>query len=423
MNDMNEYTPVSPAGPAPAADPAPTVGLAVGRGTGEEVAAVFTRVLGHLATRHERPVTLVRSPRVYHSYVSLRPLAIEPGGAGVPEIRRLSAEDAAHYEEWLRARAAAGTRVVFRTAINAQSLYLVRQRLRAVKVDTLDADGARLLLVRDEAQGFYTGGNTHTPGHVSRTTEFSREITEQLLAYALRRAREEWPEGPARIVMAYKFHLLDGALDAWVRDFAAREGIEVGVFQPDTVNRNLVAHRPEDRTVLLAGNEWADIMHLVLLDRYGSGRQEDHCTRNVHLDPDVAGLVEYQTVHGSADDLEGRDLLNPVATLRAAAAIAERYVGCTGAEAAAEAALARLGSAGIRTPDQGGKHATTGVVDAFLGELGAHPPASAEEPARAGASAQTWAPVPAGAPVPVTATLAQALVPAPGQDRAPGFAR
>ncbi|ASY34936.1 MULTISPECIES: isocitrate/isopropylmalate family dehydrogenase [unclassified Streptomyces] len=410
MNDMSEQTPGAPAGTGPLAGPAPTVGLAVGRGTGEEVAAVFTRVLGHLATRHERPVTLVRSPRVYHSYVSLRPLAIEPGGAGVPEIRRLSAEDAAHYEDWLRARAAVGTRVVFRTAINAQSLYLVRQRLRAVKVDTLDADGARMLLVRDEAQGFYTGGNTHTPGHVSRTTEFSREITEQLLAYALRRAREEWPEGPARIVMAYKFHLLDGALDAWVRDFAAREGIEVGVFQPDTVNRNLVAHRPEDRTVLLAGNEWADIMHLVLLDRYGSGRQEDHCTRNVHLDPDVAGLVEYQTVHGSADDLEGRDLLNPVATLRAAAAIAERYVGCTGAEAATEAALARLGEAGIRTPDQGGKHSTTGVVDAFLEELGAaHVPVAPESPASGVALA--------------AASLAQAVVPAPGQDLAPGLAR
>ncbi|WP_431033623.1 isocitrate/isopropylmalate family dehydrogenase [Streptomyces sp. P6-2-1] len=394
MNDMSEQTPgptadtdrapaptagpVPTAGSAVTAGPVPTVGLAVGRGTGEEVAAVFTRVLGHLAARHERPVTLVRSPRVYHSYVSLRPLAIEPGGPGVPEIRRLSAEDAAHYEEWLRTRAAEGTRVVFRTAINAQSLYLVRQRLRAVKVDTLDADGARLLLVRDEAQGFYTGGNTHTPGHVSRTTEFSREITEQLLGYALRRAREEWPEGPARIVMAYKFHLLDGALDAWVRDFAAREGIDIGVFQPDTVNRNLVAHRPEDRTVLLAGNEWADIMHLVLLDRYGAGRQEDHCTRNVHLDPDVAGLVEYQTVHGSADDLEGRDLLNPVATLRAAAAIAERYVGCVGAEAATEAALARLGDAGVRTPDQGGKHTTTGVVDAFIEELGAGLPAPAE---------------------------------------------
>ncbi|WP_308800437.1 isocitrate/isopropylmalate family dehydrogenase [Streptomyces sp. NEAU-H3] len=279
-----------------------------------------------------------------------------------------------------------------------------------MKVDTLDAAGARMLLVRDEAQGFYTGGNTPTPGHVSRTTEFSREITEQLLASALRRAREEWPAGPARIVMAYKFHLLDDALDAWVRDFAAREGIEVGVFQPDTVNRNLVAHRPEDRTVLLAGNEWADIMHLVLLDRYGSGRQEDHCTRNVHLDPDVAGLVEYQTVHGSADDLEGRDLLNPVATLRAAAAIAERYVGCTGAEAATEAALARLGEAGIRTPDQGGKHSTTGVVDAFLEELGAaHVPGATESPASGVALA--------------AASLAQAVVPAPGQDLAPGLAR
>ncbi|MEK8169044.1 hypothetical protein NKH77_02035 [Streptomyces sp. M19] len=60
-------------------------------------------------------------------------------GDGVEEIRRLTREDAEHYEGFLRERAAAGTRVVFRTAINAQTLYLVRQRLHAVKVDTLDA--------------------------------------------------------------------------------------------------------------------------------------------------------------------------------------------------------------------------------------------------------------------------------------------
>ena len=44
-----------------------------------------------------------------------------------------------------------------------------------------------------------------------------------------------------------------------------------------------------------------------LLDRFGAERQESRFTENVHLHPDVAGLVEYQTVHGSADDLEGMD--------------------------------------------------------------------------------------------------------------------
>ncbi|MFE9252034.1 isocitrate/isopropylmalate family dehydrogenase [Streptomyces sp. NPDC007088] len=374
---------VAPAGAAPAGVASGgernVVGLAVGRGTGAEVAAVFERVLGRFAELYGTEVTVARSPRVYHSYVSLKDVALKDaslgsagggGRGGIDEVRALTREDADHYEQFIRARAAAGGRVVFRTAINAQTLYLVRQRLRAVKVDALDAAGARLLLVRDQAQGFYTGENEHTPGRVRRITEFSREITEKVLEYALRRARQEWPgEGPARIVMAYKFHLLDGALDVWAAEFAQRHGVDVRVFQPDTVNRNLITDGPADRTVLVAGNEWADIMHVVLLDRFGAGRQEEHCTRNVHLHEDLDGLVEYQTVHGSADDLEGRDLVNPVATVRAAAAVAERHTGCAGAVAAAERALAQLREAGVSTPDLGGRHSTTAVVDTLLGTL------------------------------------------------------
>ncbi|MFF0292487.1 isocitrate/isopropylmalate family dehydrogenase [Kitasatospora sp. NPDC004615] len=343
---------------------APLIALAVGHGTGPDLASVFERVLRRITRLHGVEAELVRSPRLYHSYLSLR-----AEYADTAEITRITAQDAAHYEQFCREQAAAGVRAVFRTAINAQSLYLVRQRLAAVKVEPLDAAGARLLLVRDQAQGFYTGENQHTPGKVVRTMEFSRAVTEQVVRYAVRRAHDLWPEGPARVQMAYKFHLLDGALDDWAADLSAELGIEITLFQPDTVNRNLITNGPEDRTVLVAGNEWADIMHVVLLDRYGSERQENRCTENVNLHPELNGLTEYQTVHGSADALAGLDVVNPVATVRAAARIAERHADCPGAEAAVEAALAAAQARGARTPDLGGTAGTTEVVDAVLGEL------------------------------------------------------
>ncbi|MFF7187958.1 isocitrate/isopropylmalate family dehydrogenase [Streptomyces sp. NPDC008222] len=342
----------------------PVVGLAVGRGTGPELAAVFERVLGALTADQPAGVEIARSPRLYHSYVSLRP----EGDVG--RIRELTAQDADHYERWCRTRARRGTTAVFRTAINAQSLYLVRRRLRAVKVDLLTTGAGSLLLVRDQAQGFYSGENLHTPGQVIRTLTFSREVTEAVVGYALERARSEWPDGRiGRIVMAYKFHLLDGAFDAWVASLADRFGVRIEVFQPDTVNRNLITHGLPDRTLLVAGNEWADIMHVMLLDRFCSDRQENRCTENVCLAPGAAGLVEYQTVHGSADDLAGRDLVNPLATIRAAALIAERHAGCAGAVRATEAALATLDEQGVRTPDLGGRYSTTDVADALLDAL------------------------------------------------------
>ncbi|MER6097952.1 isocitrate/isopropylmalate family dehydrogenase [Streptomyces sp. NPDC001728] len=344
----------------------PVIGLAVGRGTGPEVADVFERVLGTLTAGRSHGVTIERSPRLYHSYVSLRT------ERDVARIKALTAEDADHYERFCREQAARGTRAVFRTAVNAQSLYLVRQRLRAVKVDLLTDAGRSLLLVRDQAQGFYTGTNRHAPGEVTRTMTFSREITEAVVTYALRRARQEWPDGRLdRIVLAYKFHLLDGALDAWVTELAARLGIRIDLFQPDTVNRNLIAHGLPARTLVVAGNEWADIMHVVLLDRFGSDRQENRCTENVFLDPGTRGLVEYQTVHGSADDLAGQDRVNPVATIRAAALVAERHAGRPGAVRATERALRALEERSVRTPDLGGRHSTTAVVDALLDVLDA----------------------------------------------------
>ncbi|MFD6573409.1 isocitrate/isopropylmalate family dehydrogenase [Streptomyces diastaticus] len=343
----------------------PVVGLAVGHGTGAELAEVFTRVLGVLTRDHPTGVTLVRSPRLYHSYHSLC-----GEGAGEP-VATLTREDTDHYEGFCRSLAARGAGVVFRTAVNAQSLYLVRQRLKAVKVDPFAADDGEALLVRDEAQGFYTGTNRHTPSAVTRTMEFSRETTAEVVSYALERARRHWPDGRlGPVVMAYKFHLLDGVFGTWVAELSDRLGARIQLCQPDTVNRDLITHGLADRTVLVAGNEWADIMHVVLLDRFGGERQENRCTENVYLHPDVRGLVEYQTVHGSADDLAGRDLVNPVATVRAAAAVAERHAGCAGAQREVERALARVLDRGVATADLGGAYGTTAVLDALLAELG-----------------------------------------------------
>ncbi|QUQ66640.1 isocitrate/isopropylmalate family dehydrogenase [Kutzneria sp. CA-103260] len=339
----------------------PIIGLAVGRGTGPELAEVFERVLGGIGRLHGREIAIRRSPRAYHSYFTL-----EPTG----DTERLTRQDAQHYEGFCRELAGGGVTAVFRTAINAQSLYLVRERLWTVKVDAIGP----LLLVRDQAQGFYTGSNAHADGVVERTMVFRRDLTEQVIDFALRAAERHWPgQGPARIVMAYKFHLLDGVFGRWVAEIAARRGVRITLCQPDTANRNLVEHGFGPRTLLIAGNEWADIMHVMLLDRFGRHRQENRCAENHYLHPEVAGLVEYQTVHGSADDLAGRDEVNPTATVRAAAAIAERHAGCPGAVGMVERVLESLRDNSIGTRDVGGRHGTSAVVDALLEALAVQP--------------------------------------------------
>ncbi|MGW2220958.1 isocitrate/isopropylmalate family dehydrogenase, partial [Nonomuraea sp. NPDC001684] len=68
----------------------PVIGLAIGQGTGPELAAVFERVLAGIADACGTKVALTRSERIYHSYVSLK------AGAEAEEIRESTRQDADH---------------------------------------------------------------------------------------------------------------------------------------------------------------------------------------------------------------------------------------------------------------------------------------------------------------------------------------
>ena len=55
-------------------------------------------------------------------------------------------------------------------------------------------------------------------------------------------------------------------------------------------------------------------MHTILLNIFGQSAQETRCTENVYLHPRQHGLSEFQTAHGSPDDLAGKGADNPSAT-------------------------------------------------------------------------------------------------------------
>jgi hypothetical protein len=137
-----------------------------------------------------------------------------------------------------------------------------------------------------------------------------------------------------RVQMIYKFHLLDMRMAEWVDEYATEHGLEIHICQPDTANRQLAREEWRGNVLLIGANEWSDIMHAELVIKYGHGAQEERFSRNVYLHPDLDGMVEYQTVHGSADD------------------IAENHGGRPGAVAMMESALREAPSAGRHGPGQ-----------------------------------------------------------------------
>jgi nicotinamidase-related amidase/isocitrate/isopropylmalate dehydrogenase len=342
------------------------VGLAVGEGTGPELAEVFRSTTATLGAVHGLDVQLVTCPRRFLSYGALAAADVSPA-----ETHRHADDDAAAYADWLRSAYAAGVRAVFRTAFNAQSLYLVREALWGVQVQSFAHLGGELLLVRDATQGFYTGRNADPvvgEDRIERVLEFRRDRTHRVLDFARAEAAARWGEqAPGdRIVIAYKFHLLDRRFARWVREYGRSRGVEVELYQPDTTNRHLGRGLLDGRVTLVGANEWADVMHTELLSRFGLGNQEEHSSRNIYLADDVAGLEEHQTVHGSADDIAGQGRVNPTATLRASAALLERHAGCSGARARMEWVLQGVRASGPLTPDLGGRATTDEVTAAAL---------------------------------------------------------
>lgn len=346
-----------------------TVGLAVGEGTGPELAAVFRTAVAEIGQIHGRTIDLIECPHRFRTFVAI-------GSTVTPsaDVIRMMYEDCDAYEAFVRELPKQGASVLFRTAINAESLYLVRERLEGLKLEQLPWAGGEIFLVRDEAQGFYGGRNSEDSDSViRRTCEFRREWTERLLDYARQLAARHFGGAEAidHIILAYKFHLLDNRFASWVADYGRRQGIKLHLFQPDTMNRHLLRGSFRGNVLIVGGNEWVDVMHAELLARFGLGLQENRHTLNIYLNEGIAGLVEYQTVHGSADDIAGRGIVNPGATLRAAAHLLEHHADCDDAVARMEHAINAALHDGAATPDLGGRASTDSATRLMLRRYGA----------------------------------------------------
>ena len=82
---------------------------------------------------------------------------------------------------------------------------------------------------------------------------------------------------------------------------------------------------------------------------------------------DTPGVFE--PVHGSAPDIAGRGVANPLAMILSAALMLRHGLGLQAQAAAVESAVDRTLEGGLRTTDLGGSATTAEATDAVLKEL------------------------------------------------------
>jgi tartrate dehydrogenase/decarboxylase/D-malate dehydrogenase len=233
------------------------------------------------------------------------------------------------------------------------------------------AEDIHMLFIRENSEGEYCG----LGGRFKRRTAdevaiqqslFTRKGTERIIRYAFEQARcrprKRLASATKSNAMQYTMVLWDEVLREVARDYP---DVTVANYHVDALAARMIAH-PETLDVVVASNLFADI----LTDLGGALQGSLGLAASANLNPtERLGPPMFEPVHGSAPDIAGRGISNPLATIWAASLMMD-HLGEAATGARILAALhAVTGEGKIRTPDLGGKSTTQEFTDAVVARL------------------------------------------------------
>ncbi len=221
-------------------------------------------------------------------------------------------------------------------------------------------------VVRENNEGEYSemGGRIYagTPREmVIQESVFTRHGVDRILRYAFELARKR----RRKVTSATKSNGIIHTMPFWDERFAAIaaefDDVETDQFHIDILCAQFVQH-PDWFDVVVASNLFGDI--LSDLGAAVVGGMGLAPAANINPDPDQSSMFE--PVHGSAPDIEGQGIANPIAQIWTGAMMLE-HLGETAAAAAIEAAIAQVLEQGaVRTRDLGGQAGTVEMGQAVI---------------------------------------------------------
>jgi tartrate dehydrogenase/decarboxylase / D-malate dehydrogenase len=229
------------------------------------------------------------------------------------------------------------------------------------------ADGADFVIVRENTEGEYSGvgGRMHAglPDELATDVAFhSRRAIERVARYAfeLARARGEVLTLATKSNVMPGYKLWDEVVLAVGRD--EYPDVEAETNFVDALGARLV-QRPATLGVILAGNLFGDILSDVAAPLAGGLGMAP--SANVAPGIDVPGV--YEPVHGSAPDIAGQGIANPIAAILSGAMLLRDHGLAPAAARLEDSVAAAILHEEGRTPDLGGR-GTTASVAAAVGE-------------------------------------------------------
>ena len=223
-------------------------------------------------------------------------------------------------------------------------------------------EGTDLLVVRELTGGLYFGERGREPDRAFDTCVYTREEVRRLADWGFRAAAGR----RGKVTSVDKANVLETSRlwrEEVVRVAGGHPDVELEHMLVDNAAMQLVS-RPSDFDVIITENLFGDVL----------SDEAAMITGSIGMLPSASlaagSLGLYEPVHGSAPDIAGRGVANPIATVLSAAMMLRYSLGAPEAADRHEGAVDAVLGAGHRTPDLGGSLGTREVGDLVLAQLG-----------------------------------------------------
>ncbi|WP_028924040.1 tartrate dehydrogenase [Pseudonocardia acaciae] len=227
------------------------------------------------------------------------------------------------------------------------------------------------VVVRENSEGEYAGLggrnlSARGPGNevALQTALFTERGCERIMRFAFDLARTRAVKKVSSVTKSnaqqYGMVLWDETFERVARDYpdVTTESVLVDAMAAKFVLR------PEDLSVVVASNLNADI-----LSDLGSALAGSlGLAASANLNPERRFPSMFEPVHGSAPDIAGRGVANPIGAISSAAMMLD-HLGLPDQAARVRAAIEATTGAGVLTGDIGGKATTDEVVAAVIENL------------------------------------------------------
>jgi tartrate dehydrogenase/decarboxylase / D-malate dehydrogenase len=348
------------------------IAVIAGDGIGKEVTPAALNVVAAAARRHGFSLSTTDLPWSCEYYLAERRMMPADG------LERLRAADAIflgaigapsvpdHVSVW---ELILPIRQRFEQYVNLRPMRL----LPGVPGPLRDRSGADIdwVCVRENSEGEYAGlgGRLHrgTPHEVAEQTGlFTRRGIERVVRYAcelaMSRPRRLLASATKSNALQHSMVLWDEVVDEVASDFPA---LTVRRFHVDALAARMVTH-PQTLDVMVASNLFGDI----LTDLGAAVSGGLGVTPGANLNPPRRHPSMFEPIHGSAPDIAGKGVANPIGAIWAAALMLGHLGQADADQSIVGAIEAVLAEGRVRTPDLGGTATTGEVTAAVMARLG-----------------------------------------------------